>query len=126
MEREGSQDITLFAPKSVEGVFVEDNQATIRIFESGKSPAFRQIDKTQRVNLSWLEEQFGRKWYRLVHGPTVLQAADIFTKPFTNSEKWGSALKLLSIWDKMPNATDSMQVPSTPAKPSGGGSSRRA
>ena len=118
MEREGSLDLTLFAPKSIEGVFVEDNQATIRILESGKSPAFRHTDsdKTQRVNLSWLEEQFRRKWYRLVHGPTILQAADIFTKPFTKSEKWGTALRLLSIRDRLPIGQS--QVRSTPAKPS--------
>ena len=88
--------VSLFPPKSLEGVFVEDNQATIKILENGKSPTFRHTDKTQRVNLSWLSEQFKRKWYRLIHGPSMMQAADILTKPFTNSEKWKFALVLLS------------------------------
>ena len=83
-------------PQSIRGVFVEDNQATIRILENGKSPTFRHTDKTQRVNLSWLEEQFKRKWYKMVHCPSILQAADIMTKPFTNSEKWKFATALLS------------------------------
>ena len=87
-EREGEEVVNLIAPNSIQGVFIEDNQATIRILENGKSPTFRHSDKTQRVNLSWLSEQFKRKWYRIVHGPTMLQAADIFTKPFVNAEKW--------------------------------------
>ena len=87
MERMGENMISLFPPKSLEGVFVEDNQATIKILENGKSPTFRHTDKTQRVNLSWLSEQFKRRWYKLVHGPSMMQAADILTKPFTNSEK---------------------------------------
>ena len=96
-EREGSMLVSMFSPSSIQGVFVEDNQATIRILESGKSPSFRHTDKTQRVNLSWLAEQFKRKWFRLVHGPTVLQAADILTKPFTNADKWKRAVKLMAI-----------------------------
>ena len=41
--------ISMFSPRSIKGVFVEDNQATIRILENGKSPTFRHTDKTQRV-----------------------------------------------------------------------------
>ena len=78
-------------------MFVEDNQATIRILENGKSPTFRHTDKTQRVSLSWLEEQFKRRWYKLVHGPSMLQAADIFTKQFVSAEKWKLAVHLLAI-----------------------------
>ena len=87
-EKEGECMISMFSPRSIKGVFVEDNQATIRILENGKSPTFRHTDKTQRVNLSWLEEQFKRRWYKLVHGPSMLQAADILTKPFVSAEKW--------------------------------------
>lgn len=55
---------------------------------------FRHTDKNQRVNLSRLEEQFKRKWYKLVQGPSMMQAADIVTKPFTNAEKWKFATYL--------------------------------
>ena len=75
----------------------EDNQATIRILESGKSPAFRHADKTQRINLGWISEQFRRKHYALAYVSTTLQAADILTKPFTSADKWNKALDLLSI-----------------------------
>ena len=82
------------APHSVQPVVLEDNQATIRILESGKSPAFRHADKTQRINLS---EQFRRKHYALAYVNTSLQAADILTKPFTSADKWNKALSLMSI-----------------------------
>ena len=56
-EKEGECVMSMFSPQSI----VEDNQATIRILENGKSPTFRHTDETQRVNLSWLEEQFKRR-----------------------------------------------------------------
>ena len=92
----GDYMVSLFPPKSIRGIFVEDNQATIRILENGKSPSFRHTDKTQRINLSWLSEQYKRGWYDLTYGPSKMQVADILTKPFTNAEKWRFALTLMS------------------------------
>ena len=89
--------LIMAAPHSVQPVVLEDNQATIRILESGKSPAFRHADKTQRINLGWISEQFRRKHYALAYVSTSLQAADILTKPFTSADKWHKALNLLSI-----------------------------
>ena len=63
--------------------------------ESGKSHAFRHADKTQRICLGWLSEQFRRKHYVLAYISTTLQAADILTKPFTNADKWRHAVRLL-------------------------------
>ena len=83
-------------------VFLEDNQATIRIIESGRSPSFRHTDKTQRLNLSWLAEQFKRKHFKLVYVGSTLQAADILTKPFANSEKWKRAVHLVAVWPQSP------------------------
>ena len=110
-ERSGDTLLNLIPPKSIQGVFVEDNQATIRILENGKSPTFRHTDKTQRVNLSWLEEQFRRKWYKLVHGPSMMQAADILTKPFTNAEKWKFAVHLLGHSDGKNNGKTNKSNP---------------
>ena len=95
LEREGERAIELICPDCMVGVFVEDNQATIKILEKGKSPKFRHADKTQGTNLSWLSEQFRRKWYSLVHGPSLMQAADVLTKPFINAEKWRHGVRLL-------------------------------
>ena len=93
----GSLDIYLIGKGAFEMVVLEDNQATIRILESRRSPAFRHADKTQRLNLAWLAEQFQRKHFTLVYVASALQAADILTKPFTNAEKWNQLLKLLCI-----------------------------
>ena len=98
-ERVGQNDIYLIGQGDFEPIVLEDNQATIRIIESGRSPAFRHCDKTQRLNLGWLAEQFRRKHFKLVYVPSLMQAADILTKPFTNAEKWGHALSLLGIRD---------------------------
>ena len=97
--RTSSKDIGLIAhvPHAIEPVVLEDNQATIRILESGKSPAFRHADKTQRINLGWIAEQFRRRHYKMAYINTNLQAADILTKPFTNSDKWSKALELMRI-----------------------------
>ena len=40
-ERSGDEGIYLVGTGSYEVVFLEDNEATIRIIESGKSPSFR-------------------------------------------------------------------------------------
>ena len=95
--QQGANDIYLVGTGAFEMVLLEDNQATIRILESGRSPAFRHTDKTQHLNLAWLAEQFGRRHFVLVYVASILQAADIFTKPFSNAEKWDKLIKLLAI-----------------------------
>ena len=87
--------LVLSAPHSIQPVVLEDSQATIRIMASGKSPALRHAEKTQRINLGWLSEHFRRKHYILAYISTSLQAADILTKPFTNADKWRHAVRLL-------------------------------
>ena len=123
-ERIGDESIYMVGPGSLEVVFLEDNQATIRILETGRSPAFRHTDKTQRLNLGWLSEQFRRKHFRLVYVNSILQAADVLTKPFTSAEKWNFCLKLMSIIDssalQKPKARKACAgEPACPSKPSG-------
>ena len=87
--------LIMAVPHSAQPVVLEDNQATIRILESGKSPAFPHADKTQGINLGWtgwISEQFRRKHYALAYVNTSLQAADILAKPFTSTDKWNTAL----------------------------------
>ena len=101
-------------PHAIEPIVLEDNQATIRILESGKSPAVRHADKTQRINLGWTAEQFRRRHYRMAYINTMLQAADILTKPCTNLDKWSKALELMRIGqdkDKTRNAAAASQPP---------------
>ena len=114
---EGDSSLILSAPHSMQPVVLEDNQATIRILASGKSPAFRHADKTQRINLGWLSEQFRRKHCDLAYISTSLQAADILTRPFTNADKWKHVVRLLGHGIVKPDSR-SAAAPSTPASTS--------
>ena len=62
-EKRGDENVYMAGPGSLEVIFLEGNQDTIRFVESGRSPSFRHTDKTQRLNLSWLSEQFRRKHF---------------------------------------------------------------
>ena len=67
--------------------FHEDNQAMIKIIQTGKNPQLRHIGRTHRVSIAWLHETFKHDWLDLVYQDTYGQAADIFTKAFTEAEK---------------------------------------
>ena len=116
-EKMGEYMVSLFPPPSIRGVFVEDNQATIRILENGKSPTFRHTDKTHRINLSRLSEQYKRGWYDLTYGPCMMQVADILTKPFTNAEKWKFAFTLMSHVLSLGRANSKKPQSASPSKP---------
>ena len=77
--------------------FAEDNQATIRVCRSGRSPSLRHLARTHRVSLSWLYEVFQRGDVKLGYIVTTSQAADIFTKPIANATKWEAACRLLGV-----------------------------
>jgi hypothetical protein len=74
----------------------EDNQATIRIIESGKSPNLRHLNRTHRVNIAWLSEQFQKKQFKMSYCKSEHMRADIFTKAFTNKDRFEAALKLIN------------------------------
>ena len=86
-ERSGENDVYLVGSGAFEPVVLEDNQATFRIIETGRSPSFRHADKTQRLNLGWLSEQFRRQHLKLVYVASLMQAADILTKPSSQRSK---------------------------------------
>jgi hypothetical protein len=87
--------------RSVKLKFQEDNQATIQILKTSKNPTLRHLNRTHRVNISWLCEVFKNlKEVELVYCKTDEQAADILTKAFTNPLKWQAALELIGIIPK--------------------------
>ena len=78
-------------------VFQEDNQATIQILKIQKNSILRHLNRTHRVNVSWLCEVFRNlKEIELNYCKTEM-AADIFTKAFTNPIKWNAALDVIGI-----------------------------
>ena len=89
-------DVVLGRPVKLK--FQEDNQATIQILKTAKNPTLRHLNRTHRVNISWLCEVFrDLDEVELVYCKTDDQAADILTKAFTNPIKWKAALDLIGI-----------------------------
>jgi hypothetical protein len=75
--------------------FKEDNEATIRIINTGKSPALRHIGRTHRVDLAFLHENKIKGEMDLQYCPTEYMCADVFTKHFLNMAKWEYAVTLI-------------------------------
>ena len=82
-------------PRSFEVRHMEDNQATITLLLLGQAGVLRHTDRTQRVSFSWLKQQYDHGHFRLLNVGTSEQTADVFTKPFTEKNKWVHALKLI-------------------------------
>ena len=89
--------------------FLDDNQAMIRICHNGHSKTIRHIGRTHRVDIAFLHECFtDDEQYKLVYVDTFDQAADIFTKAFSNADKWNHACQLIlhvipdQFWGKPP------------------------
>ena len=75
-------------PRKAHITFHEDNQAMIRVCETGRNPTMRHLGRTHRVDVAWLHERFQEPTLTLVYEKTDAQAADIFTKAFSNPETW--------------------------------------
>ena len=71
------------------GLFVhEDNQAMIRIVETGRNPTMRYIGRTHGISVAWLHETFKKDELTLAYELSSRMCADIFTKGFTDADKW--------------------------------------
>ena len=75
--------------------FHEDNTATIRIVETGRSNNLRHLQRTHRVNFSWFAECRKRGLFTIQYCDTKSQAADIFTKSSHDANTWKHLLKLI-------------------------------
>ena len=82
-------------PRSFQIRHMEDNQATITLLLLGQAGVLRHTDRTQRVSFSWLKQQYDHGHFRLLNVGTSEQTADVFTKLFTEKNKWVHALKLI-------------------------------
>ena len=57
----------------------EDNQAMIRICQTGHNPTMRYLQHTQRISVAWLHERFSGGDLSLCYETSDQMAADIFT-----------------------------------------------
>ena len=105
--------------------FWEDNDAAIKVMMSGKNPNMSHMGRTHRVDTMWLheavtgnqpaladriamlKEELARleckegvpptETEQLAYCESDKMAADIFTKPFVNADKWQSVCGLIGI-----------------------------
>jgi hypothetical protein len=79
---------------------MEDNQAASRVVITGKNPSMRHMSRTQRIDISWLNERYSDGDFEFIDCPSEYQAADIFTKFFTDGKVWTRNLRLIGIFGK--------------------------
>ena len=75
---------------------MEDNQAAIKICETGYSSKLRHIGRTHKVNIASIRDEVVKEHTHLTGVDTNKQAADIFTKAL-DPIKWPAALRMLGI-----------------------------
>jgi hypothetical protein len=83
--------------RPVKLAFQEDNQAAIVVLQSGYSTALRHMGRTHKVCLKWLHERIVNEDIELEYCVSSEQAADVFTKAFTEPTKWEEALANINV-----------------------------
>ena len=83
--------------RPVKLAFQEDNQAAIVVLRSGYSTALRHMGRTHKVCLKWMHERVENKDIELEYCESSKQAADVFTKAFTEPIKWADALSNINV-----------------------------
>ena len=73
---------------------MEDNQATIKMVQKGRSSQLGHVARRHRVSLGWVHEvaTSSTEDVRVISAQTDKQAADVFTQSFTDINKWSAAV----------------------------------
>ena len=75
----------------------DDKQATSRIISTGKYPTLGHMRRMHGVCISWLHDAYKQGVFQLFDCTTEYEAADIFTKHFTDVRRWRHALDLIGL-----------------------------
>ena len=67
---------------------MEDNEAAIRVIVTGHNPNMRHMSRTQRIDISALNERYHAEDFRFVTCPSEFEAGDILTKACTDAKVW--------------------------------------
>ncbi len=70
----------------------------IRVCETGRNPTMRHILRTHHVSADMLHEITSREDVIMLYETTDRQAADIYTKGFTEPDKWRHATELINVF----------------------------
>ena len=87
-------------------VVCEDNEATIKILQTGRSMALRHLTRTHKINIQWTVEALSADDLQLKFVPTKSMVADIFTKPFKDKPLWDRLIILSGHGDSSVNQAD--------------------
>ena len=79
----------------------EDNQAMIRVVETGKNPTMRYLGRTHGVSIAWLHETFKGVGLELAYETSPRMCADIYTKAFVDADKLKAACYLIGVCDPL-------------------------
>ena len=79
--------------RQIRCLFLEDNQATLRIITTGQNQALRHVLRTRRVNVHWVSQVCREQPIDLEACESHLIAGDMFTKCFGISQKWYEVMK---------------------------------
>ena len=96
--------------------FHEDNQTMIRILQTGKNFSMRYATRTSRLPIAWLHERFNAGDIEIKYEVSARMSADIYTKAFTDADKWLAACWLINVVDPavLPKAAEWMHTPPPP------------
>ena len=89
---------TILKRKMMRVRVMEDNSACSRILVTGNNPSMRHINRTQRIDISWLNERFACGDYGFTECPSAYQASDIFTKHCVDAKYWNRNLMLIGMF----------------------------
>ena len=65
----------------------EDNQAALQIIRAGRNPTLRHRNRRLRVLVEWLSQALASADMQVIYDASSNQAADVFTKAFTDPKK---------------------------------------
>ncbi|CAE7222918.1 GABBR2 [Symbiodinium sp. CCMP2592] len=99
---------------------MEDNEAAIRVIITGHNPNMRHMSRTQRIDISALNERYHAGDFLFVTCPSQFEAGDILTKACTDAKVWGRNLMSIGHFRKGTLISSGMlsAAPALPALPS--------
>ena len=68
-------------------VVAEDNQAMIRVVQTGRNPTMRYLGRTRRISVAWLHTLIQDPKHQLVYAESSSMCADIYSEGFSDRVK---------------------------------------
>ena len=93
------------------------NQAMISVVRTGRNPTMRHLGRVHGVCIGFMHEQFDSTRIAMSYIPTSQMAADIYTKEFTDSDKWYNLCRQIGLYEEESiNAGDLLSLFLSPIK----------